>query len=83
MECSAILSVLIALFSTVQCQYLGSAEYCTDLNPQQNINVQRLSGTWFGAEVITHRNVISEEKSSRSCIRVDIMEISQHVSGKF
>lgn len=63
-------------------QVLGSYEYCTDLFPQPNVTVHKLKGTWFGTEVITHRDRVTGERSIHDCIYVVISEISHEVSIK-
>lgn len=37
-------------------------------------------GTWFGAEVIIHRDRVTGERSSKDCIYIVITEISHGVS---
>lgn len=61
-------------------QELGSMQYCTDLQPKSNLTINKLTGKWFGADVITHMDRISGERSSRDCIYVVITEISHEVS---
>ncbi|XP_031621577.1 uncharacterized protein LOC116339689 [Contarinia nasturtii] len=63
------------LAGTTYGQELGSKQFCTDLYPQTNVSVTKLIGTWFGAEVITHRDRVTGERSSRDCVFVVINEI--------
>lgn len=58
---------------------LGPTQYCADLNAKKDVNIQQISGTWFGNEVITHRDRISSEYSSHACVYVVISEISYEV----
>lgn len=74
-----IYSALFSLFTMGFCQ-LGPTEHCIDLLPQNNLTLNKLSGTWLGVEFITHRDMISGEKSSKDCIFVVITEISHIVS---
>lgn len=74
-----VIFVLYLLTGTYS-QELGSTQFCTDLFPQSNVTVSKLTGTWFGAEVITHRDRATGERSSRDCIYVVINEISHDVS---
>lgn len=71
---------LINFFALGSAQNVGTAQYCTDLNPKSNLTIHKLYGTWFGAEVITHRDRVSIERSTKDCIYVVISEISQEVS---
>lgn len=72
-------AALLSLLTTV-CGQLGPVEYCIDLEPQNNLTIQKLTGTWLGVEVIVHRDMISGEKSERDCTFVVITEISHIVS---
>lgn len=56
------------------------AEYCADLAPQNLLNIPKLLGTWYGAEFISHRNMISGQKSDFSCIVIEIFELGETVS---
>lgn len=56
------------------------AEYCADLRPQNLLNIPKLLGTWYAAEFISHRNMISGQKSDLSCIVIEIFELSGSVS---
>lgn len=40
-------------------------------------------GTWFGVEVITHRDRVTGDRFSTDCIYVAIAEISREVSRYF
>lgn len=64
-------------------QMLGATQYCTDLQPQFNLSISKLTGTWFGAEMITHRDRTTGEKSERDCIYVVISQITQEVNFSF
>lgn len=72
-------AALLSLLATV-CGQLGPVEFCIDLEPQNNLTIQKLTGTWLGVEVIVHRDMISGEKSERDCTFVVITEISHIVS---
>lgn len=74
---------LINFLALGNAQNLGTAQYCTDLNPQSNLTIHKLIGTWFGAEVITHRDRVSLDRSSKDCIYVVISEINYEVSKYF
>lgn len=64
-------------------QNLGTKKYCSDLNPQSNLTIPKLFGTWFGAEVITHHDRVSGERPIRDCIYAVITEINYEVSHSF
>lgn len=61
-------------------QSLGSIEYCADLKQRTNISISNIVGTWFGAEIITHRENILGERHNGDCIHLVIEEINQDVS---
>ncbi|XP_055299424.1 uncharacterized protein LOC129566997 [Sitodiplosis mosellana] len=61
-------------------QVLGSPEYCTDLIPQSNVTVHKLFGTWFGVEVITHKDRVTGERPSSDCIYVVISGITYEMA---
>lgn len=41
--------------------------------------MKQISGTWFGNEIVTHRDRISGEKPNNACVFVVITEISHEV----
>lgn len=72
--------VLVNVFAFGFGQNLGSKQYCSDLAPQSNLTMTKLTGTWFGAEIITHHDRVTGEKSTNDCVYVIITEIYQEVS---
>lgn len=56
------------------------AEHCADLEPQNLLNIPKLLGTWYGVEFVSHRNMISSQKSDFSCIVIELFELGGSVS---
>lgn len=63
-----------------QVKSLGSTEYCAELKPQTNLTIPELTGRWFGAEMITHRETIYGDGVASDCIQIYITEINEEVS---
>lgn len=62
---------------------LGATEYCAELKPQQNLTIHELTGKWYGAEIITHRETVyGVDYVPSDCIQIYIIEINEEVSGK-
>lgn len=73
---------LCSLFSIIKGQYVNSnvaAQYCSELNTKNDINIHQLTGIWIGNEIILHRDTLYVEKSSEACVYVNITEISHEV----
>lgn len=81
---SAILWVILDVFVLVysQSQFLGSIEFCADLKQRTNLTIPKITGTWFGIDVITHRETGFGENLSSDCIFVVIDEINHDVREK-
>lgn len=79
---SAILLMFLNAFVMIygQNQFLGSIEFCADLKQRTNLTIPKITGTWFGVEVITHRETGYGENQSNDCIFVVIDEINHDVS---
>lgn len=58
---------------------LGSTEFCAELKPQKNLTIFHLTGKWYGAEVITHRESIYGDNAAGDCIQINIAEINEEV----
>lgn len=63
-----------------QMNSLGSTEYCAELKPQINLTIAQITGKWYVAEVITHRETVYGENLTGDCIKIVINEINEQVS---
>lgn len=63
-----------------QVKLLGSTEFCAELRPQSNLTIPALTGRWFGAEIITHRETVHGDGVASDCIQIYITEINEEVS---
>lgn len=63
-----------------QTKSLGSTEFCAELKPQANLTIPEITGRWFGAEIITHRETIYGDNAVGNCIQIYITEINEDVS---
>lgn len=63
-----------------QTKSLGSTEYCAELKSQANLTIPEITGRWYGAEVITHRESIYGDNAAGDCIQIYITEINEEVS---
>lgn len=78
----SIFIVILELIITVygEKHSLGSIEYCADLKQRTNISISKITGTWFGAEIITHRENVIGERPNGDCIFIVIDKINRDVS---
>lgn len=65
-----------------QIKSLGSTEFCAELRPQANLTIPELTGRWYGAEMITHRETIYGDGVASDCIQIYITEINEEVSNE-
>lgn len=75
-----ILDCLVIVYG--QIKSLGSTEYCAELKPQVNLTIPEITGRWFGAEAITHRESIYGDNAAGDCIEIYITEINEEVSNE-
>ncbi|CAO1396122.1 unnamed protein product [Diamesa hyperborea] len=57
--------------------------YCTDLNPQNHIDVEQLMGLWYGAEVITHHDGEEFEATYDSCVVLHLAEVTNELDSDY
>lgn len=63
-----------------QVKLLGATEFCAELRPPTNLTIHELTGRWYGAELITHRETIYGDGVASDCIQIYITEINEEVS---
>ncbi|XP_063709282.1 uncharacterized protein LOC134837823 [Culicoides brevitarsis] len=73
------IGLLIFALQIFACQCVKTELYCTDLRPQNSIEVDDIMGMWFGTEVITHHHHEVGEYRYDSCIVVHLSEITHEM----
>lgn len=57
-----------------------SQQYCTDLNPQNGVDIEQIMGLWYGSEVITHIGSEEGESIYDTCVVIHLSDITNSTS---
>ncbi|XP_052867070.1 uncharacterized protein LOC128273184 [Anopheles cruzii] len=52
------------------------SQHCTDLNPQNGLDVEQIMGIWYGNEVITHDGRDEGEMVYRTCVVIHLADVT-------
>ncbi|XP_058130053.1 uncharacterized protein LOC131284290 [Anopheles ziemanni] len=62
---------------------LGTAQHCTDFNPQNALDIEQIMGIWYGSEVITHDGRDEGETVYDSCIVMHLADVTNSTPSAF
>ncbi|XP_053695654.1 uncharacterized protein LOC128743154 [Sabethes cyaneus] len=54
----------------------SAAQFCTDLNPQNGLDIEQIMGLWYGSEVITHLGSEDGESIYDTCVVIHLSDIT-------
>uniref|UniRef100_A0AAG5CXP8 Secreted protein n=1 Tax=Anopheles atroparvus TaxID=41427 RepID=A0AAG5CXP8_ANOAO len=55
---------------------MGPSQHCTDLNPQNALDIEQIMGIWYGSEVITHDGREEGEMIYQTCVVIHLADVT-------
>lgn len=78
-----ILTILFAVSKFIECDNLqqqGPSLFCSDLNPQNSIDIEQILGMWYGNEIILHHDHVRGEVPFDECVIIHLADITHEIT---